>query len=59
MGKMIVLTFSDSEDTVFKRAVSLLADELQIEVEQQLVTSSVLTVWGSDMSFMAFLPAFK
>ena len=35
MGKMIVLTFSDSEETVFKRAVSLLADELQIEVEQQ------------------------
>lgn len=24
MGKMIVLTFSDSEETVFKRAVSLL-----------------------------------
>lgn len=40
MGKMILLTFSDSEETVFKRAVSLLADELQIEVEQQPVSPS-------------------
>lgn len=31
MGKMIVLTFKDSEEIVFQRAVSLLADELQIE----------------------------
>jgi len=31
MEKMIVLTFSDSEETVFQRAVSLLAGELQIE----------------------------
>ncbi len=44
MGKMIVLTFSDSEETVFKRAVSLLADELQIEVEQQPVSPSVLSI---------------
>ena len=46
MGKMIVLTFSDSEETVFKRAVSLLADELQIEVEQQPVSPSVLSFQG-------------
>ena len=35
MGKMIVLTFSDSEETVFQRAVSLLADELQIEARSE------------------------
>lgn len=34
MGKMIVLTFKDSEETVFQRVVSLLADEFQIEAEQ-------------------------
>lgn len=35
MRKMMVLTFSDSKGTVFQRAFSLLADELQIKVEQQ------------------------
>lgn len=49
MGKMIVLTFSDSEETVFKRAVSLLADELQIEVEQQPVSPSVLSFQGLEI----------
>lgn len=29
--KMIVLTFKDSEEKIFQRAVSLLDDELQIE----------------------------
>lgn len=43
MGKMIVLTFSTSKETVFQRAVSLLADELQIEAEQQPVSLSVLS----------------
>lgn len=46
-GKMILLTFSDSGETVFKRAVSLfLADELQIEAEQQPVSPSVLSFQG-------------
>ena len=46
MEKMIVLTFSDSEETVFQRAVSLLAGELQIEAEQQPVSLSVLSFQG-------------
>ena len=52
MGKMIVLTFSDSEETVFQRAVSLLADELQIEAEQQPVSLSVLSFQGLDYSLL-------
>lgn len=35
MRKMIVLTFSDSKETVFQRMISLLAYELQIKAEQQ------------------------
>ena len=49
MGKMIVLTFSDSEETIFKRAVSLLADELQIEAEQQPVSLPVLSFQGLEI----------
>ena len=49
MGKMIVPTFSDSEETVFQRAVSLLADELQIEAEQQPVPLSVLSFLGLEI----------
>ena len=33
--KMMVLTFSDSKETVFQRAISLMADKLQIKAEQQ------------------------
>ncbi len=49
MGKMIVLTFEDSEETVFQRAVSLLADELRIEVVQQSVSPSVLSFHGLEI----------
>lgn len=49
MGKMIVLTFKDSEETVFQRAVSLLADELQIEMVQQSVSPSVLSFHGLEI----------
>ena len=49
MGKMIVLTFKDSEETVFQRVVSLLADEFQIEAEQQPVSPSVLSFQGSEI----------
>lgn len=31
----MVLTFSDSKETVFQRAISLMADKLQIKAEQQ------------------------
>lgn len=44
-----MLTFSDSEETVFKRAVSLLADELQIEAEQQSVSPSALSFQGLEI----------
>lgn len=53
MGKMIVLTFSDSEETIFKRAVSLLADELQIEAEQQPVSLPVLSFQGGNTATSA------
>ena len=49
MGKMIVPTFSDSEETVFQRAVSLLAGELEIEVEQQPVSPSALFFQGLEI----------
>ena len=45
MGKMIVLTFKDSEETIFQRVFSLLADEFQIEAEQP-VSPSVLSFQG-------------
>ena len=48
MGKMIVLTFKDSEETVFQRVVSLLADEFQIEAEQP-VSPSVLSFQGLEI----------
>ena len=34
MGKMIVLTFADSEETAFQRAVSLLGGEFGVETVQ-------------------------
>lgn len=40
--KMIVLTFSDSEETVFQRAVSLLTNEFQIDVVEP-ISSAVLS----------------
>lgn len=39
----------DSEKAVFQRAVSLLADELQIEAEQQPVPLSVLSFSGLEI----------
>ncbi len=39
----------DSEEAVFQRAVSLLADELQIEAEQQPVPLSVLSFPGLEI----------
>ena len=48
MGKMIVLTFKDSEETVFQRVVSLLADEFQIEAEQP-VSPSILSFQGLEI----------
>ena len=56
MEKMIVLTFSDSEETVFQRAVSLLAGELQIEAEQQPVSLSVLSFQGLEIGEKCALP---
>ena len=49
MGKMIVLTFKDSEEIVFQRVVSLLADEFQIGAEQQPVSPSVLSFQGLEI----------
>ena len=43
----------DSEDTVFQRAVSLLADELQIEAEQQPVSLPVLSFQGGNTATSA------
>ena len=48
MGKMIVLTFKDSEETVFQRVVSILADEFQIEAKQP-VSPSVLSFQGLEI----------
>lgn len=48
MGKMMALTFSNSEETVFKRAVSYLADELKTEVEQP-VFLPVLSFQGMEI----------
>ena len=53
MGKMIVLTFSDSEETIFKRAVSLLADELQIEAEPQTVSLPLFYFQGGNTATSA------
>ena len=39
----------DSEEAVFQRAVSLLADKLQIEAEQQPVPLSVLSFSGLEI----------
>ena len=49
MGKMIVLTFEDSEETIFQRAASFLADELRIEVVQQPVSPPVLSFHGLEI----------
>lgn len=48
MGKMIVLTFSDSEETVFQRAVSLLTNEFQIDVVEP-ISSAVLSFQGLEI----------
>ncbi len=48
MGKMIVLTFTDNEDAVFQKAVSLLTNEFQIEVVQP-VSSSILSFQGLEI----------
>lgn len=48
MGKMIVLTFSDSEETVFQRAVSLLTNEFQIDVVEP-IPSAVLSFQGLEI----------
>ena len=48
MGKMIVLTFTDNEEAVFQKAVSLLTNEFQIEVIQP-VTSSILSFQGLEI----------
>lgn len=48
MGKMIVLTFSDSEETVFQRVVSLLTNEFQIDVVEP-ISSAVLSFQGLEI----------
>ena len=48
MGKMIVLTFTDNEETVFQKAVSLLTNEFQIEVVQP-ANSSILSFQGLEI----------
>lgn len=48
MGKMIIITFEDHEETVFQKAVSLLTNEFQIEVVQP-ATSSILSFQGLEI----------
>lgn len=48
IGKMIVLTFTDSEETAFQRAVSLLTDEFGVETVQP-VSSAVLSFYGLEI----------
>ena len=48
MGKMIVLTFADSEETAFQRAVSLLGGEFGVETVQP-VSSAVLSFHGLEI----------
>lgn len=48
MGKMIVLTFTDNEEAVFQKAVSLLTNEFQIEVVQPAI-SSILSFRGLEI----------
>lgn len=48
MGKMIVLTFTDNEEAIFQKAVSLLSNEFQLEVEQP-IASSILSFQGLEI----------
>lgn len=48
MGKMVIITFQDYEETVFQKAVSLLNNEFQIEVAQS-VTSPILSFQGLEI----------
>lgn len=48
MGKMIVLTFTDNEEAVFQKAVSLLSNEFQIEAVQP-IASSILSFQGLEI----------
>lgn len=48
MGKMIVLTFTDSEETAFQRAVSLLTGEFGVETVEP-VSSAVLSFHGLEI----------
>ena len=48
MGKMILLTFTDSEETAFQRAVSLLTDEFGVETVEP-VSSAVLSFHGLEI----------
>lgn len=48
IGKMIVLTFTDSEETAFQRAVSLLTDEFGVETVEP-VSSAVLSFYGLEI----------
>lgn len=48
MGKMVIITFQDYEETVFQQAVFLLTNEFQIEVAQS-ATSPILSFQGLEI----------
>lgn len=48
MGKMVIITFQDYEETVFQQAVFILTNEFQIEVAQS-ATSPILSFQGLEI----------